>query len=161
MAIGIGGLIAAAPVVLETIERLVDRFVPDPAQKAQAALDIQKVMNEREVALAQAMAEVNKAQIGVNAVEAQSANLFVAGWRPAVGWVGVVGLAGGLIFQPLLTWATAIASVAIGAALPPPPSIDVPQVIGLLSALLGFGAYRTYEKIQGVPDSPVQIRKPR
>lgn len=152
---------AMLPSITETAKVLVERLVPDQAAREQAQRELEQVLTQRETALASTFAEVAKAQIAVNATEAQSTSLFVAGWRPFVGWVAGAGLAGGLIFQPLLAWFTGIVSVAIGAALPPPPSIDLVQVIGLLASLLGFAGYRTYEKVQGVPDSPVTLSRRR
>lgn len=151
MAAGIIGAIAAAPELLKGITDLVDRFVPDPAQKAQAALDLQKLVTDREVAAIQAAADVAKAQIGVNAAEAQGNDRFSARWRPAVGWVCVFGLLYQFVVGPLLSWGTGIAGAVIGAAIPPAPSLDVSTLMTLLFGILGLGAMRTVERTQGVP----------
>lgn len=151
MAAGILGAIVAAPQIIEGIAGIVDRFVPDPAQKAQAALDLQKLVSDREVAIAQAAADVAKAQIGVNAAEAQGNDRFSARWRPSVGWVCVFGLAYQFVVGPILSWATGILGVVIGAAIPPAPTLDVSTLMTLLFGILGLGAMRTVERTQGVP----------
>jgi hypothetical protein len=45
------------------------------------------------------------AQVDVNKIEAASSNLFVSGWRPAVGWVGVLGLGHQFLGHSLMKWA--------------------------------------------------------
>ncbi|QRE76475.1 3TM-type holin [Methylobacterium aquaticum] len=151
MAAGIIGAITAAPELLKGITDLVERFVPDPAQKAQAALDLQKLVTDREVAAIQAAADVAKAQIGVNTAEAQGNDRFSARWRPACGWVCVAGLAYQFVVGPILTWATGILGVMIGAAIPAAPTLPGEALMTLLFGMLGLGAQRTIERTQGVP----------
>lgn len=151
MAAGLIGAIAAAPELLKGITDLVDRFVPDPAQKAQAALDLQKLVTDREVAAVQAAADVAKAQIGVNAAEAQGNDRYSARWRPTAGWVCVGALAYQYVVAPLLTWATGIAGVMIGAAIPAAPQLNMTDLLPVLIGMLGLGVQRTIERTQGVP----------
>lgn len=84
------------------------------------------------------------AQTKINEIEAASPSFFVAGWRPAAGWLGVIGLAYASIVQPILTW------MSVNLGLTPPPAIDTGALITVLVQMLGFGAYRTYEKAKGV-----------
>ncbi len=151
MAAGIIGAIAAAPELLKGITDLVDRFVPDPAQKAQAALDLQKLVADREVAAIQAAAEVAKGQLAVNTAEAQGNDRFSARWRPMAGWVCVSSLAYQYVLAPLLTWATGIVGVMIGAAIPPAPQLNMTDLLPVLVGMLGLGGLRTIERTQGVP----------
>jgi holin (3TMs family) len=106
-------------------------------------------------------ADIQKAQTEVNKVEAASPHLFVAGWRPAVGWVGV----GALI---LATWPKAAVLTVFwcmqayhanqsGAALPLYPDLGTADVIMLLGSMLGIGTMRTYEKRTGVSTDAVRI----
>lgn len=157
MAGGILGALIAAPEVIKGITDLIGRFVPDPAQAAQAALEMQKLVAEREAAAAQAAAEVAKAQAETNTAEAGNASLFVSGWRPFIGWVCGWGCVYGFIAQPLLAWAAGLIGAALGAALPAPPACDIVQLMGLLGGMLGLGAMRTVEKAQGVPDTAVTL----
>lgn len=83
---------------------------------------------------------VNEAQSTINKIEAKSTSLFIAGWRPAVGWTCVFGLWVQVFIFPLLDiWYTV-------------PLFDSEILMGLLIPLLGLGAYRTYEKKVGVQD---------
>jgi hypothetical protein len=92
------------------------------------------------------------AQVDVNKIEATTSNLFVSGWRPAVGWVGVLGLAYQFLGYPLMQWAWAVGQGAdlIPQGLSAPPDLDVEQLMTLLAGLLGFGGMRSFEKHKGV-----------
>ena len=81
-----------------------------------------------------------QAQIELNKIEAQSASVFVSGWRPAAGWVCVLGLFYTFLLQPLLAWATSSK----------PPEIDTTLLIQLLFGMLGLAGIRTYEKRKGI-----------
>lgn len=88
-------------------------------------------------------AQAAQGQLAINLEEAKSENLFKAGWRPAVGWLGVVGMAYTFIGQPVLAWA----SLNFGWKIP--PAIDATVLMNLLFAILGLGAYRSYDKAKG------------
>jgi len=92
------------------------------------------------------------AQVDVNKIEATSSNLFVSGWRPAVGWVGVAGLSYQFLGYPLMQWAWKFGQGVdlIPQGLNAPPDLDVEQLITLLAGLLGFGGMRSFEKHKGV-----------
>jgi hypothetical protein len=92
------------------------------------------------------------AQVDVNKIEAASSNLFVSGWRPAVGWVGVLGLGYQFLGYPFMQWAWAFGQGVdlIPWGLSAPPDLDVEQPMTLLAGLLGFGGMRSYEKHKGV-----------
>ena len=86
-----------------------------------------------------------KAQADINLAEAQNPNMFVSGWRPAVGWVCTFALAWYYVLAPLTTYILSIAKVQATI-----PVFDSGTLISLLMALLGIGGLRTYEKVQGV-----------
>ena len=92
------------------------------------------------------------AQIEVNKVEAASASVFVSGWRPAVGWVGVAGLGYQFLGYPLMQWLWAFGQGVdlIPKSLSAPPDLQTDQLMVLLSGLLGFGGMRSFEKSRGV-----------
>lgn len=101
------------------------------------------------------------AQVDVNKTEAQSSMLFVAGWRPAVGWVGAVSLAAAYIPKAVVLtalWsyqAVVIISAWKGAGTPPPvlpafPDLGLVDILGLLGSMLGMGYMRHKETLAGV-----------
>jgi len=84
-------------------------------------------------------------QIQVNLEEAKSENMFKAGWRPFIGWTCGVGVAWTFVMQPMLSWFAVLFGVTTTF-----PTLHTGELMNLLLALLGFGAYRTYEKVKGV-----------
>lgn len=78
-------------------------------------------------------------QLEINKTEAQHASIFVAGWRPFVGWVCGVALAYHFVISRLI--AIFVDSV---------PVLDIESLISLLVIMLGSSGYRTFEKIKGV-----------
>lgn len=88
------------------------------------------------------------AQIEVNKVEAASTNWFVAGWRPAVGWVCASALAYHYVVQPLASFLlVAVFHWPFGADL---PKFDMESLLTVLLGMLGLGGLRTFEKYKEV-----------
>lgn len=84
-------------------------------------------------------------QAEINKVEAQHRSVFVAGWRPFIGWVCGVALAYSFILRDVIAWA-----IVTGAQdLAPPPELAMEHLITILMALLGLGGFRTFEKLAG------------
>ena len=90
---------------------------------------------------------VVQGQLEINKVEAGHASIFVAGWRPASGWICNIGLLYTFLLQPLLTWLCTVAGVA------QPPGIPFDALYVLLGSLLGVGTLRTVDKVKGVASS--------
>jgi hypothetical protein len=92
------------------------------------------------------------AQIEVNKIEAGSSSLFVAGWRPAIGWIGVAAMGYQFLAYPLFQWgwkwAQATGWVPVG--MDPPPVLEADQLWVILSGILGIAGMRSFEKTKGV-----------
>ena len=117
---------------------LLDKFIEDKDTKNALAPEI-STMAERHAQ------ELAKGQLEVNKVEAASKSMFVAGWRPAVGWVCVLGMASNFIIIPMANFGLAIAESNITI-----PLIDTSTMMPVLMGMLGLGAMRSVEKVQGV-----------
>tara|TARA_R110000796_G_scaffold86479_2_gene187108 strand:- start:24 stop:422 length:399 start_codon:yes stop_codon:yes gene_type:complete len=117
---------------------LLDKFIEDKDTKNALAHEI-STMAERHAQ------ELAKNQLEVNKVEAASASLFVAGWRPAVGWVCVLGMASNFVLIPIVNFILALAGSAITV-----PLIDTSTMMPVLLGMLGLGAMRSAEKIKKV-----------
>lgn len=122
--------------VLGLIGNVLERWFPDPAEKAKAEAAFLAMTQEQEF-------RKIIAQLEVNAKEAASPHMFVAGWRPAVGWCSAFGFLYAAVGQPLLSWA------AVSHGWPPPPPIDTELLLYVLGGMLGLGALRSVEKIKG------------
>jgi len=92
------------------------------------------------------------AQMEVNKTEAQNQNLFVAGWRPAIGWVGALAMAYQFLLYPLLVWAWVWlqAEQIVPQDIKPPPMLDTEALWVILSGMLGIAGMRSFEKTRGV-----------
>mgnify|MGYP003648148620 FL=1 len=110
---------------------LLDKFIEDKDQKNALAHEI-ATMSEKHAM------EVAKGQLAVNAVEAAHKSLFVAGWRPFVGWISGIGLLYNvLIAQVLGIWFKV-------------PEVDPSLLTPILMGMLGMGAMRSFEKTKNV-----------
>lgn len=122
-------------------QSILDRVLPDKAAndaaKAKLSADAQSGQ------LQQLLGQLN-----INLVEAQSATgaknsfvqFFIAGWRPAIGWLCGLGLLWQFWVAPLFGFFYPAHHV---------PAIDSGSLNDLLMALLGLGAMRSYDKTQG------------
>jgi hypothetical protein len=124
--------------LINPIAGLLDKFIPDADEKARLAHEI-ATLAERQAH------EIAKAQIAVNNTEAAHKSLFVAGWRPATGWICASGLGFNYIVVPLGNFYLAVSGNTIVI-----PSLDLSQMLPVLMGMLGLGAYRTYEKTKKV-----------
>jgi hypothetical protein len=95
---------------------------------------------------------IDLAQMEVNKTEAQNQNLFVAGWRPAIGWVGAAAMAYQFLAYPLLVWSWTWmqAEQIVPQEVKPPPMLDTEALWVILSGMLGIAGMRSFEKTRGV-----------
>lgn len=107
---------------------------------------------DAEIELRKIDAGLLQGQMEVNKVEAASSSLFVAGWRPAIGWIGAVALGYQFLLYPLLVWAWALlqARGLVPGNLQPPPMLDTDALWVVLSGMLGIAGLRSVEKVKGV-----------
>ena len=117
---------------------LLDKFIEDKDVKNKLAHDL-STMAERHAQ------ELAKGQLEVNKVEAAHKSLFVAGWRPAIGWICGLGMASNFILIPMANFVLALTGSAVVV-----PLLDTGEMMPVLMGMLGLGAMRTYEKKQGV-----------
>jgi hypothetical protein len=126
-----GGIVTAA----EGVANIIDQFVETDDEKRIA-----------EMIKAKMMMKPSLAQVELNKIEAGHRSIFVAGWRPFIGWVCGFALLWHFILFDFLTWITVNFF---------PHVTNIPQLTGtetlvtVLLSLLGLGAMRTAEKFGG------------
>jgi len=114
---------------------LLDKFIEDKDQKSALAHEI--------ATMSQKYAQENAlAQIAVNKVEAASPSLFTSGWRPATGWVCVLGMTGNFLVIPFTNFVMAL-TMEIPITV---PLIPLDTMMPVLLGMLGLGGLRTFEK---------------
>lgn len=133
----VGELVAAGMKVL-------DKVLPDPAAKAAAQLELLKLQQAGEFKAMEAELALSLAQTDINKVEAGSEDNFVRRWRPAMGWCCVAIFAANYIGVPFLAWISPFFEI------PPPPRLEMGEVLPVLLGMLGLGGLRTIEKKAGV-----------
>lgn len=122
--------------IFELGKGLIERWFPDPAKKAEAEAQFMLLMQDQDF-------KKVLGQLEVNAKEAASPHLFVAGWRPFVGWCCGAGFLWATIAQPMVAW------VAVARGWPAPPAIDTEVLLYVLGGMLGLGTLRSFEKTKG------------
>ena len=124
--------------LLPLIGNVIDRVVPDKNANAKAKREIEKSLVENANELLLAQTEINK-------VEAGHRSLFVAGWRPCIGWICASSLGFNFILAPCLEWYIAFAQLDITL-----PTISLNELYPVILGMLGLGFARSYEKIKNV-----------
>ena len=100
---------------------------------------------DKKAVLARIAQQPGLVQAEINKIEAAHKSLFVAGWRPFIGWVCGLALFYNFVLRDLLVWGLTLSQ----ADTPPPPVLHIDVLTTILYALLGLGGMRTFEKWQG------------
>ena len=117
---------------------LLDKLIEDKDQKAKLAHDLATMADQHAQELA-------KGQLAINLAESKHKSLFVSGWRPALGWVAVMGMAGNYITIPFTNFILALLEIDITI-----PLIPMETMMPIVMGMLGLGGLRTFEKHKGV-----------
>ena len=120
--------------LIAPVAGILEKFVADKDLKMQ-------LQHELETAIHSA----NLAQIEVNKAEAAHKSIFVAGWRPSVGWVCSLAMLYHFILAPMIQF-----GFALGGIEQELPEFDFSQLSTVLMGMLGLGGLRTFEKMKGV-----------
>ena len=113
--------------LVNPIAEIVKRVIPDRAARDEAIAELNRQAQAGEL-------QVQLKQIEVNIAEAKHKNVFVAGWRPLVGYCCATGLFYNTVLAP-----------ALGLTI-----VESDLLTHALLGLLGLGGMRTYEKTKGV-----------
>lgn len=126
--------------LINEIGATVRQVLPNPEAQRDFDLKIMELAakaEEQETQLALGQIEINK-------IEAGSSNLFVAGWRPFIGWTGGVALGYTWILSPLIKAIFGLDEL---------PALDADAIWPIIAAMLGLGTMRSFEKSRGVATS--------
>jgi hypothetical protein len=125
--------------IIEGIGKIADDLFTSDEERLQIALK-EKAID----------AQLIKGQLDVNVAEAQHKSLFVAGWRPFIGWVGGIALAYQFILYPLMVWGwTWFKSMGwIPADIKAPPVFESGPLFAIVTGMLGIGGMRSFDKLK-------------
>jgi roadblock/LC7 domain-containing protein len=120
-------MLSSLSALIGPVSAILDKVIPDKDLREKLSHEIATMADKQ-----------MSAQIEVNKVEASHKSLFVAGWRPAIGWICGLALLYSTIVSPILgIWFTV-------------PAVDTSLLTTVLMGMLGLGTLRTVEKIQKV-----------
>ncbi|WP_341913692.1 3TM-type holin [Ferrovibrio terrae] len=128
-----GGGVQATATPIEAIGNVFDKLFTSDDEKAAAAAVMEKLRQQP-----------GALQVELNKIEAAHKSVFVAGWRPAVGWICAAGVGWAYLGHPLFMWAAALWSPGLK-----PPEIHTDSLFELVLAMLGMAGLRSFEKTTG------------
>jgi hypothetical protein len=132
--------------LIPVIGQLLDKIIPDPQKAAEAKYKLADLAQKGEFHEFDANVQLALAQIEVNKEEAKSPGVFKGGWRPAAGWLCVIGGLGYPLVRNLLPWCLTVMGVE---GVPPMPAMDTTEALAMLGSLLGLGTMRMQERKAG------------
>lgn len=127
--------------LLGVFGKVIDRIIPDKVKAAEAKLELAKMEIDSDL-------KQMVGQLEINAKEGSHPSVFVAGWRPFIGWVCGIAFAYHFLVIPLALFIATISGHPI-----PMPTFNIESLMTVLVGILGLGGLRTYEKFKGVANS--------
>lgn len=131
--------------LIDPVTDLIGEVVVDKDKKREIELKLQEIVDRADARYHEEL----MGQIEVNKVEAQHASIFVAGWRPFIGWTSGVGIGYTFVLAPFIEFVARALGYTQEMPLP-----DAGQLMTLVTAMLGVGAMRSYDKKQGTAPLP-------
>ena len=131
-------LAALIPSLIPLVGDVLDRFFPDKEKAEQAKREIEAQLTEH-------LSKIDLAQISVNRAEARHRSIFIAGWRPFVGWSCGLSLCYVYLIQPILIFIMGQTGYLVHL-----PEVDFSTMMPVLLGMLGLGGLRSWEKWKGV-----------
>jgi hypothetical protein len=139
------GLISGINIDVGNVLGQIGKFAKD----VRAAITGKEIIDPTKLAELEARAQeieatAMNAQTEINKIEAAHSSIFIAGWRPFIGWVCGLGLFYHYIGFSIFQWAIAMFKIDVIA-----PKLDTEGLLSIVFALLGLGTLRTFEKVKG------------
>ena len=137
---------------------IIERIWPDADKRAIELRKLEELKVKGNLAELQAYVKITLGQLSVNKTEAQHKSVFVAGWRPFVGWAGGFSLVYAGIVYPMMSWVWMLlqATGKIPDDIGPPPYIESGILGTILTGMLGVGGMRSYDKKQGTQTDSIR-----
>jgi Holin of 3TMs, for gene-transfer release len=131
--------------LIDPVTDLIGEVVVDKDKKREIELKLQEIVDRADARYHEEL----MGQIQTNQIEASHASVFVAGWRPFIGWTGGVGLAYSFVLAPFIEFVA-----RANGYVQEMPTPDATQLMTLIMAMLGVGAMRSYDKVHGTAPLP-------
>ena len=131
--------------VLAPVTDVISEVVVDKDKKNELNYKIQELIDRAD----QRYHDELLGQIEINKEEAKHASVFVAGWRPFIGWVSGASLAYTFVLSPFIEFFARLLGYTGVMPLP-----DTSSLMTLITAMLGVGAMRSFDKLKGTAALP-------
>lgn len=131
--------------IITAILGIANKVIPDPQAQAQFQLQLAQLQESEEFKQLDDQLAMVQTQTNTNQAEATNQKLFVAGWRPFIGWICGTALGWNYLGVPLVSAIMTIIGHPVAM-----PQADLSTMMPILIGMLGLGGMRTYEKINGV-----------
>ena len=141
--------------IIKSVGKIADNLITTDEERSAGELSLYKAETDRQ----RVDSDLLKEQLKVNRQEAGHSSIYVAGWRPAVGWFCGFGIAYHFILRPMIEWIVAIVTpiIVVHYGLNPesfsiitPPALNIGQLLALIMPMLGISGARSWEKYKGV-----------
>ena len=120
--------------LINPVSKILDKFIVDKDLKVKLEHEIKTEIQR-----------ANLAQIDVNKAEAQHRSIFVAGWRPFIGWICAVAMGYHFVLQPIIVFVLSANGVNYDL-----PEFDMGSLMTIVLGILGLGGMRSWEKAKGI-----------
>ena len=120
--------------LINPVSKILDKLVVDKDLKVKLEHEIKTEIQR-----------ANLAQIDVNKAEAQHRSIFVAGWRPFIGWICAVAMGYHFVLQPIIVFVLSANGVNYDL-----PEFDMGSLMTIVMGILGLGGMRSFEKYKGI-----------
>ena len=124
--------------ILPVVGNVLDKVIPDKNAKA-------KALREMEAALVDAHTKGMLGQLEINKVEAAHRSVFVASWRPFIGWCGGMAIAWHFLLQPITIFFLGVFELPYDL-----PVFEMESLLTIVMGILGIGGMRSFEKFKGL-----------
>jgi hypothetical protein len=124
--------------VVRAVGDSLDKLFTSDDERLEKRLEIVKAERDFSLSALTLLEKSDEKQADVNIEEIRTGSFFMAGWRPAIGWIGVIALAYQFVVYPFLLWFSK----------DPPPALDAGVLFSMVTGMLGIGAMRSFDKMQ-------------
>jgi len=137
--------------IFEIGKSAIEKIWPDADSRLQQLAKLEELKQSGDLQALNLQVQLMLAQIDVNKVQAQHKDLFVAGARPAIIWMGAISLGFTGIVHQVAVWV----AYFLRYTEPMPNPLDVGELMFIVASLLGVAGMRSYDKFHGVETNSI------
>lgn len=131
-----------ATALLELGKSAIDKIWPDPIKRAEQYQALEQLRQNGEIERLHAEVSLIVGQLDINKIEAAHPSIFVAGWRPAIGWVGAIAMGYTYVVEPMARFVGTVFFDYNGAY----PVLDLSGLWPIIAGMLGIAGLRSWDK---------------